>query len=62
MNQRKIDVLPSWLNPCAVVSGLALGGFASDRSGSRSSDYPCSCTAHGTQAADLRALGQGRCK
>jgi hypothetical protein len=62
MNQRKINVLSSWLNLYDVVSGSALGGFASDRSGSRSSVYPFSCAAHGAEAADLRALGQGRCR
>ncbi len=62
MNQRKIDVLPSWLNPCAVVSGSAFGDFASDGSGSRSSVYPFACTVRGTEAADPRALGVGRCK
>jgi hypothetical protein len=62
MNQRKTDVPSYWLNLYDVLSGSEFGHFASDRSGSRSSDYPCSCAAHGTQAADLRALGQGRCK
>ncbi len=62
MNQRKTDDLSFWINLYDVVSGSALGGFASDRSGSRYSVYPCSCVEHGTQAADLRALVQGRCK
>jgi len=60
MNQRKIDVLSFWINLYDVLSGSALGGFASDRSGSRSCVYPFSCAAHGTEAADPKALGQGR--
>jgi hypothetical protein len=62
MNQRKTDILSFWIKLYDVLSGSALGGFASDRSGSRSCVYPFSCSAHGTEAADLRALGQGRCK
>jgi hypothetical protein len=62
MNQRKTDVLSSWLNPYDVLSGSALGDFAADRSGSRSSVYPFSCAVRGVEAAEPRAFGQGRCK
>jgi hypothetical protein len=62
MNQRKTDVPSYWLNLYDVLSGSELGHFASDRSGSRSSVYPFSCAAHGTEAAGPRALGLGRCK
>ncbi len=62
MNQRKTNVLSSWLNLYDVVSGSALGDFVPDHSGSRSSVYPLSRAAHGTEAADPRALGQGRRK
>jgi hypothetical protein len=62
MNQRKTDVLSSWLNLYDVVSDSALGDFASHRTGSRSSVYPFSCALRGTEPADPRAFGQGRCK
>jgi hypothetical protein len=60
MTQRKTDVLSFWIILYDVLSGSALDAFASDRSGSRSCVYPCSRAAHGTEGADLRALGQGR--
>ncbi len=62
MNQRKTGAPSYWLNLYDVHSGSELDLFASNRSGSRSSVYPFSCAAHGTEAVDPRALGQGRCK
>ena len=62
MNQRKADVLSFWLNLYDVVSGSALGDFASDRPVSRSFVYPFAWAVRGTEAADPRAFGQGRCR
>jgi hypothetical protein len=62
MNQRTTIVSPPRLNPCEGVSGSALGDVASDRPGSRFSDYPFVCPARGTEAANPTAFGQGRCK
>jgi hypothetical protein len=62
MNQRKTDVLSSWLSLYDVVSGSALGDFASDRSGSRTSVYPFACAVRGMEAAGPTALGRGRCR
>jgi hypothetical protein len=60
MNQRKRNVLSSWLNLYDVVSGSASGDFAPDRPGSRSSVY--AFAVRGAEAADPRAFGQGRCR
>ena len=62
MSQRKADVLSSWLYLHDVVSGSALGNFASNRPGSRASVYPFACAVRRAEAADPRPFGQGRYK
>jgi hypothetical protein len=62
MNQHKTDVLSSWLNLYDVVSGSALGAFASHRPGSRLSVYPFAWVVCGTETADPTAFGKGRCR
>jgi hypothetical protein len=62
MNQRKADVLSSCLYLYDVVSGSALGDFASDHPGSCFSVYPFACAVRGAEAAAPRPFGRGRCK
>jgi hypothetical protein len=62
MNQRKTNVLSSWQNLHDALSSSALGDFASDRPGSRSSVYLFACAVRGAETAETRAFGQGGCR
>jgi hypothetical protein len=62
MNQPKMIILPSRLNPHDIVSGSPLGDFASDRPGLRSSVHALACSVRGMESADATTFGQGRCR
>ena len=62
MNQRRTNVLSSWLNLYDGVSGSALGDSASHHPGSRFSVYLFACAVCGTETADPTTFGQGWCK
>ena len=62
MNQPKMTILPSRLNPHGVVSYSPLGDFACERPRLRSSVHGLACAAHGMEVAGRTAFGRGWCR